>query len=66
MYRCKKCNAIVPKATQMRRIVKHRIVRIGETDRMRQEIESETPVCEECYQKNKETALAEGYGKKVS
>jgi hypothetical protein len=62
-YRCGKCDVIVPINTQMKRVVKHRMVKALDSERVRQEIESETPVCEECYTKHKESALAEFYGK---
>lgn len=60
-YRCKKCNAIVPQNAAMLRITKHRTVTIAESERLRREIESETPVCAECFKTHTMQDLAEKF-----
>lgn len=60
-YKCKLCGTPQPAGTTMKKIVKMRTVTCQSTGRERTEVESETPVCAECYTKATGKALEEKY-----
>ena len=61
-YKCKQCGAKVPPNQPLKKITKFRTVRVAlDSERMRREIESETPVCDECFKKYSEQALADKF-----
>jgi hypothetical protein len=60
-YKCKLCGTPQPAGTTMKKIVKMREVMNPATGYPRREVESETPVCAECYAKATEKALEEKF-----
>lgn len=61
-YKCKKCAGVVPPNQPMKKITNFRMVRTSlDSERMRREIESEVPVCDECLQKHTTEALADKF-----
>lgn len=58
-YRCKKCKGVVPPNHPMKKITNFRMVRVSlDSERMRREIASEIPVCDECLQTHTTEELA--------
>lgn len=59
-YKCKQCGAVVPPNQPLKKVTKFRTVRVAlDSERRRREVESETPVCDECLLKHTSSALAD-------
>jgi uncharacterized paraquat-inducible protein A len=61
-YRCGMCQTAVPQRQQMLRVTKYRMVKpFPDSERLFQQVEKETPVCEACHTTHTKDALAEKF-----